>query len=257
MKKGVLYIFHGSRLRDSREEAIHFFNEVKASLPYEIQEISFLELAKPTIEEGFASCFAKGAAHIAVIPVLLLAAGHAKQDIPAILSTLQTNYPEAMISYGMPFGVDELMLEAVEDRIKRVLNRPKKSRMILIGRGSRDVEMQQDFLTIGRMLEERLEVPVTCCYLTAASPLFQDVVQSVPKMTEEEIIFVPYLLFTGLLLKGVQKQIEQLQRVTNKKIMLTDHIGNHSAVKELLRVRVEEAFAARAENKYLKKETVL
>ncbi len=48
-----------------------------------------------------------------------------------------------------------------------------------------------------------------------------------------------------------------MQRVTNKKIMLTDHIGNHSAVKELLRVRVEEAFAARAENKYLKKETVL
>lgn len=244
MKKGVLYIFHGSRLKESKEEAFSFFQDVKREVPYEIQEMCFLELAKPTVKEGFAACVEKGAADIAVIPVLLLAAGHAKQDIPAILADLQVDYPEAKIFYGNPLGVESLMVQAVIDRIQNVWTRSaKRTKIILIGRGSHDAEMKGDFEALGRMLEEKLEVATICCYLTAASPLFHNVVQSVPMMMEEEIIIVPYLLFKGLLLKDVQKEVEELQKQTGKSILLTDHIGDHPAVKKLLRLRVEEAFS--------------
>lgn len=89
--QAILYIAHGSRVKEGVEQAVNFLQGVQQEVTVPIQEICFLELATPTIAEGIASCIRKGATAIAVMPILLLAAQHAKHDIPKEMAKAQ-NY---------------------------------------------------------------------------------------------------------------------------------------------------------------------
>lgn len=59
--KAILYICHGSRLRAAKEEAIQFITTCMSRIEAAIQEFCFLELANPSIEEGFRTCAKRGA----------------------------------------------------------------------------------------------------------------------------------------------------------------------------------------------------
>lgn len=111
--KAVLYICHGSRLKAAKEEAVAFITSCMNRVEANIQEICFLELASPSIEEGFRTCVKRGATEIVAIPVFLLAAGHVKKDIPLELRKLNEEYPDIKIVYGNPFGVSEVLVKAV------------------------------------------------------------------------------------------------------------------------------------------------
>ncbi|MGM2836781.1 CbiX/SirB N-terminal domain-containing protein, partial [Bacillus cereus group sp. Bce025] len=54
--KAILYICHGSRLKAAKEEAVAFITSCMNRVEASIQEICFLELASPTIDEGFRTC---------------------------------------------------------------------------------------------------------------------------------------------------------------------------------------------------------
>ncbi|MFZ3198227.1 MAG: CbiX/SirB N-terminal domain-containing protein, partial [Bacillus mycoides] len=95
--KAVIYICHGSRLKAAKEEAVAFITSCMNRVEANIQEICFLELANPSIEEGFRTCVKRGATEIVAIPVFLLAAGHVKKDIPFELRKLNEEYPDIKI----------------------------------------------------------------------------------------------------------------------------------------------------------------
>lgn len=81
--QAILYVAHGSRVKAGVEQAKIFLKSVQQEIEIPIQEICFLELATPTIADGIASCINRGATAIAIVPILLLAAQHAKHDIPS------------------------------------------------------------------------------------------------------------------------------------------------------------------------------
>ena len=59
--EAVLYICHGSRIREASEQAISFIHQVMKKVNIPIQEIGFLELSEPTIAQSFERCVDKGA----------------------------------------------------------------------------------------------------------------------------------------------------------------------------------------------------
>ena len=87
--RAILYVGHGTRSKKGAAEAKSFLQKIIRQTNISIQEISFLELTEPFIEEGFIRCVKKGAAAITVVPLFLLAAGHIKTDIPEALLPLQ------------------------------------------------------------------------------------------------------------------------------------------------------------------------
>lgn len=100
--KAILYIGHGTRSKKGAEEAKTFIERVMNRVNIPIQELSFLELTDPLIEEGFQRCVERGATDITVVPLFLLAAGHIKQDIPDALSSLKLKYPDIQVSVKDP-----------------------------------------------------------------------------------------------------------------------------------------------------------
>lgn len=236
MKKAVLYVCHGSRLKEARDEAVDFITSCKAHVDAEIQEISFLELAEPSIQEGFAACVEKGATHIAVVPLLLLTAVHAKKDIPEEIDTCMGEYPEIAVSYGRPIGVHEKLIESVILHMNSVVDH-----VVLIGRGSSDPAVKRDLGAIAEKVRQRSGMKtVQTCFLTACEPSFSGILEEM-SATKEPVLFIPYLLFTGLLMKDIQAKIK---KSGNPHLQLGKYLGYNHLVREAFVERTHEALSS-------------
>ncbi|WP_430493763.1 sirohydrochlorin chelatase [Rossellomorea marisflavi] len=235
MKKAVLYVCHGSRVKEARDEAVDFITSCKAHVDAEIQEISFLELAEPSIQEGFAACVEKGATHIAVVPLLLLTAVHAKKDIPEEIDTCMGEYPEIAVSYGRSIGVHDKLIESVILHLNSVVDH-----VVLIGRGSSDPAVKRDLGAIAEKVRQRSGMKtVQTCFLTACEPSFSGILEEM-SATKEPVLFIPYLLFTGLLMKDIQAKIK---KSGNPHLQLGKYLGYNHLVREAFVERTYEALS--------------
>jgi sirohydrochlorin ferrochelatase len=216
--KAILYIGHGTRSTKGSEEVKHFIQRVIEKINIPIQEIAFLELTQPLIEEGFEKCVARGATQITVIPLFLLAAGHIKQDIPQTIASLQARYPDVEVRVKAPFGVQEAILDAMAELVSAAAgDLVSQDQLLIVGRGSSDSSIHVDFLHIVGGMKERLGLEhVSVCYLAAAEPRFSERLEEIIQIAGGKIIVLPYLLFSGLLLAEVnQRVVEWKKRGTN------------------------------------------
>jgi sirohydrochlorin ferrochelatase len=240
--EAILYVGHGSRSREGCEQAVSFIKECMKNSTAEIQEYGFLELASPTIEEAFDRCISRGATNVKVIPLLLLTAGHAKQDIPEVLSILKQKHPDVTLQYGRPIGVHEKMIDIITERLyeqnKRISD---KVNILLVGRGSSDPDVKRDLGQIAEMLQERLgSGSVQDCYLHGASLKFTEALHKAEKSECDEIYVIPYLLFTGRLMNSMKKTIHGMEKISSKKYVLCSCLGYHHNIERILKERVLE-----------------
>ncbi|WP_078428676.1 sirohydrochlorin chelatase [Alkalihalobacterium alkalinitrilicum] len=239
--EAVLFIGHGSRVQAGNKQFLSFINRVMAKLPLPIQEVAFIELTQPTILEGIQRCSDQGATKIFVQPVLLLEAGHAKKDIPKEIEKAKEKYPEVQFIYGSPIGVDNRMVDIVFDRLnekglwKNEIGKKNVS-VLLVGRGSSDKEAKADFEEIAYRLKVKLGLKeVKTCYLAATTPTFEEGLNQMLTEDHEVIYVLPYLLFTGVLMKTMGRKIKELQQTHTKPIHLCNFLGYHEQVQDVIR----------------------
>lgn len=235
--KAILYICHGSRLREAKEEAIQFITSCMSRIEATIQEICFLELANPSIEEGFRTCVKRGATEIIAIPVFLLAAGHVKNDIPFELQKLNDQFPPIKVTYGNPFGVSRTLIKSVY-KGSGIEEYKSKVTLLLVARGSSDPETLQDINRIAALFQAEGKIDkVEVCFLAAAEPKFEGKLKEVVERKEEHIIVLPYLLFTGLLMKYIEKEVRQYEL---EGIKISPYLGKNEAFREMLIQKTKE-----------------
>ncbi len=242
MKQAVLYVCHGSRVKEARDEAIAFITHCQEQIDADFHEICFLELVSPSIKEGFSSCVKQGATHIAVVPLLLLTAMHAKKDIPLEIEKASERYPNVQITYGKPLGVHKKLAESVFERVvEQGIEKSRSSIVVLIGRGSSDPDVMTDLQTIAELVKKQSGIEdVRTCFLTAAAPSFEDMLTELMSLKDKQIYFVPYLLFTGILVKKIAAKISTARK-QNGHIRLCRYLGYDSKVEAVFVERVTEA----------------
>lgn len=75
-----------------------------------------MELAHPTVAEGFAACVAAGATEIVVHPYLLASGRHAEEDIPRLAAEAARAHPGVRYAVTPPLGVHPKLGEVVLER---------------------------------------------------------------------------------------------------------------------------------------------
>ncbi len=232
--QAILYIAHGSRVKAGVEQAITFLKSVQQEIDIPIQEISFLELATPTIAKGIASCINRGATAIAIVPILLLAAQHAKHDIPREINKAKKQHPQVRFTYGEPLGVHELLIDTIQTRILEAGISFSNASVLLIGRGSSDPEVKSDLAKIATRLRDKYAYEaVDTCFLYGMGPTFEEWLQQGNK--DNQVFIVPYLLFTGVLRKRITRR---LQDDENKNVILCESLGYADNVRNVLVERI-------------------
>ncbi|MEW9500324.1 sirohydrochlorin chelatase [Jeotgalibacillus marinus] len=234
--KAILYVSHGTRSKQGAEEVRRFLESVIDLVEVPIQEISFLELTKPFIGEGFEQCVNRGATEISVVPLFLLAAGHIKKDIPDSLIPLRKKYPHIKVKVAPPFSVQDRILNAIGELVRSVVHDVNlEDSILIVGRGSSDLAIHDAFTRISRGIKEKLGVRnIQVCYLAAASPTFTVGLETIiQKARGERVIVVPYLLFPGLLLSEIIKEVNK-RRNQGQSIVHTGPLSSHRVIKDIV-----------------------
>ena len=112
-----LIVGHGSRDPRGAKEFHELVGLVRGRNPGLPVEGGFIELSRPPISECVNRLAGGGATSVAAVPLMLLAAGHAKDDIPATLVREGLDHPEVDFRYGRALGVRPELLQLMDDRI--------------------------------------------------------------------------------------------------------------------------------------------
>ncbi len=237
MMRAVLYVCHGSRLREAQVQVAEFMSITMSEIKAPIQEYCFLELANPSMQEGVARCIERGATSIKVIPFLLLLTGHAKRDIPEQLNIMKKQYPNITFTYGAPLGIHDALIQIIIERmLEQQPTIEKDAHVLLVGRGSSDPITPVYFQKIESRLKHKTAITnISTCYLAACQPDFETGLSSVLEQNPKQLFIVPYLLFTGVLMQRLEQRIEQL---SNRNIYLCRHLYFHKNIVHVLSERV-------------------
>ncbi|MFC7686762.1 sirohydrochlorin chelatase [Ureibacillus sp. GCM10028918] len=239
--QAVLYVAHGSRVKAGVEGARQFIETVKPQIDVEIQEICYLELADPSIVKGVSTCVEKGATEIAIIPILLLTANHAKHDIPLEINKAKQLYPNVSFSFGKPFGIQERLINSLQERVRQKSTKQNEEiDVLLIGRGSSDENVQHDFQQIADNLKRSYNyAKVDICFLYGKGPSFENALEQLQKNRKNPVYVVPYILFTGLLKIGIQKKMASFG-FSSDEVVLCESLGCDENVRQVLIEQVKE-----------------
>ncbi len=239
--QAVIYIAHGTRIQAGIDEAKVFVARAKEHIPIKLQEICFLELAEPTIEQTIDRVIAKGASEIALIPILLLNANHAKKDIPAMLLPIKLKYPNIIFSYGKPFGIHLNLITQIYKRIQeQTPELAPDDEILLIGRGSSDPAVVREFAEIATQLKLRYGIRyVEIAFLYGNGPKFSSYVDKIVESSKKHHYIVPYLLFQGKLRNHIEKELKGYKSVT-----VCNSLGYGDLVLDVLLERTREAVKA-------------
>ena len=116
--KAILLIDHGS----VKAEANHMLECMGALVQQlagdeTIVRIAHMELAEPSVAEGFAACVEAGATEVVAFPYMLSPGKHSTRDIPRMVGEVAARFPGVRYSVTPAFGVNERLAEAVLERV--------------------------------------------------------------------------------------------------------------------------------------------
>ena len=106
VKKGLVFVAHGSRNLISNQQIASLVNAVKANTKkkYTYLNYGFLELAEPSISDAINQQIQIGANEIFIFPYFLSNGNHVSRDIPALIQTFQNKFPSIIFTILPVFG---------------------------------------------------------------------------------------------------------------------------------------------------------
>ena len=122
MKPALLLIAHGSRRPRANADLLHVAEKVRETGDYEPVEVSYLELADPTIDGGGGRCVASGATTVIMLPYFLSPGVHVLDDLTEARDRLAAAHPGVVFRLAEPLGRHPKLIDVVLDRAATVLS---------------------------------------------------------------------------------------------------------------------------------------
>ena len=247
----VMLCGHGSRDADAIREFARLAAAMRERLGDYDVEHGYLEFANPVIREGLDKLRTRGARRILAIPGMLLAAGHAKNDIPALLNTYMARHPGLEIRYGRDLAVDLRMLRAAGDRVGEAEAKADEKSgavarhdtlLMVVGRGTADPDANSDIAKITRLLWEGMGFGwAETAYSGVTFPLVEPGLEHAVRLGYRRIIVFPYFLFTGILVRRIYDYTDAVAaRHPKTEFVKAPYLDDHPLVLDTMAARVDE-----------------
>ncbi|TWU58801.1 Sirohydrochlorin cobaltochelatase [Rubripirellula tenax] len=241
---GVLLVGHGTRDAAGTEEFFQLsrcLSDLLSPIPV---ESALLEFQEPTIAQAWQSLVKCGVDRVHVAPLLLFAAGHAKDDIPSIIRQCQSETPSMVTDQSRPLSRHPELIDLVVQRLSTAVARssadPDRTAVVMVGRGSHDPCAAADMRVLTEVVRRRVPMAhFETAFYAMATPRVPDVLDKVASSGRFDAVIVhPHLLFSGRLYGAIQKQsTEASSRHPGVRFIVSDYLGPDR--------RVAKAIAAR------------
>ncbi len=251
---GIVVAGHGSRDPDAVREFEALVELVRARAVGQVVTHGYLEFSSPTIDEAVRTNLDAGSKEVAVVPGVLLAARHAKNDMPAEVLALARDFPAIDFHFGAPLGLHPKLLQLAQERIVAAEGtstqtvRRADTCLVLVGRGTTDPDANGDVAKMARMLEEGMGFGAAhVCYSGTAAPLVADGLKAAARMGYARLVVLPFFLFDGVLVKRIYAAADDLaEREPGIEVLKAGYFGVHPLLADVMIERAAEAVAGRA-----------
>jgi len=121
-RRAFLLIDHGSRRNEANALLDEIASRVKDRLGGDaIVEAAHMEIAEPTIAQGFARCVAQGATLVVAHPFMLALGRHVTEDLPRLVSEAAEAHAGVSFVMAPPLGGHSGIIDAVIERCQEAL----------------------------------------------------------------------------------------------------------------------------------------
>ncbi|MDP9484375.1 MAG: sirohydrochlorin chelatase [Actinomycetota bacterium] len=208
----LLIVGHGSRDPRGAREFHELVRLVRERSPELAVEGGFIELSKPPISECVNKLVEGKTKRISAVPLMLLAAGHSKDDIPATLVREGLAHPDVDFGYGRALGLRPELLELMDERVSAVVPEGEKEEwsVLVVGRGSSDPDANSDLFKASRLFHEgRPYGMVETAFISMTPPKVREGLERLRKLGAKKVAVFSYFLFTGVLEERIREQSEE------------------------------------------------
>lgn len=252
-----MLVGHGTRSPAGIQQFLDISAFLSAEAREAIVEPAFLELAQPDIGAAVSRLASRGARIIVVVPFLLAAADHVKEDIPAAVRTaaagIGENWPQLVFAEHL--GAHPNVIELSQLRYRQALEnlspfRPEATCHLFVGRGSHDASAIAEVRRFAELRADPSSAAQTrVAFLAMARPSLAEELQRIAIESFARVVVQPHLLFAGELAESIGHQVATLagRAATTEWLttsVLADPAGKPQRGAELLAVAARERFAA-------------
>jgi sirohydrochlorin cobaltochelatase len=236
----LLLVGHGTRDEAGVAEFARFVERLRTRVPVDVAG-GFIELSPPPLTDAVASLYGAGHRRVAAVPLVLVAAGHAKGDMPAALARERARHPGLTYSYGRPLGPHPTLLRLLEERLDAVLDPADRAdtAVLLVGRGSTDPDANAEVCKAARLLwEGRGLSMVETAFVSLARPGVPEGLERCRRLGARRVVVLPYFLFPGVLPDRVAAEARAFE---GAEVRCAEVIGDCDGLADLVLERYEEA----------------
>ncbi len=251
----LLLVGHGTRCLPGEVQFSGFVERVRARMALRGVDVAggLIELAPPPVSDAAADLVARGHHAVVAVPLMLVAAGHSKGDIPAALAREVQRYPGLGYRYARVLGPDPLVLAALTERLDAVLAPAERAdtHVVLVGRGSTDPDANSEVARAARLLWEdsvaRAGAPagVEPSFISLATPGVPAALERCRRLGATRVVVLPLFMFAGVLPNRIVAQAtEWAAGHLDVEVRWAEVIGDCDLLAEAVEHRYDEVATA-------------
>ncbi|MBV8541457.1 MAG: ATP-binding cassette domain-containing protein [Pseudonocardiales bacterium] len=245
--RAMLVVGHGSRDADGVSEFWTLAATIRAAAGDLRTGFGFMELASPTVDEAIDELVSRGATEIVSVPLVLLAAGHLKNDGPSTLARARARHSGVRFWLARDLGIEPHVLEIAADRIRHAAGDadPEKLGVALIGRGSSDPDACADLWKVSRLLADGRGLgTVEPGFVSVATPSVPETLERLRLLGTGTAVVAPFFLFPGVLVNRIHAEAAAWAREHPEvEVRGAEHLGSDPRLARLVLERYREARA--------------
>ena len=252
----LLVVGHGTRDAEGVADFGRFLRRLRGRMPVPVAG-GFIELSPPPLTEAVSGLYADGHRRVAAVPLVLVAAGHGKGDIPGAMARELARHPGLSYRYGRPLGPHPTLLDLLQERMESVLDGTRPDRdtaVLLVGRGSTDPDANAEIHKVARLFWEGRGAGgpeqghglacVEPAFVSLARPSVPEGLERLRRLGARRVVVLPYFLFRGLLPDRVAQQARDYAASHPElDVRCAEVIGDCDGLADVVAERYEEALA--------------
>jgi sirohydrochlorin ferrochelatase len=243
--EGLLLVGHGSRAEVGVAEMRALAELVATALPDVVVDVGFLEMAEPPAGVVLDALVARGCRRIVVLPLMLLAAGHGKNDVPAVVVEGRARHPQVEIGFGSPLGVARELVGLLGDRVAQAGARELP--LLVVARGTSDPDANAEAHRAARLVAEWTGAPQVHVAFTGVTwPLVPEGLDVLDRLGHESAVLAFWFLCTGRLIERARADVAAFTERTGVKIVDAGYLGPDRRVVPVVVERYRDALAGAA-----------
>lgn len=229
-RTGLLLVGHGSRDPATRVEHDALEAKLREAFPSHTVASGFIELSEPPLIDALTE-LSQRCGRVVVVPLLLFTGGHMQRDVPRAIAEVQRVFPTTEFLVTKPFGTSPLAVQLASERLGEAMATASSGTVLLIGRGAAEDEARREFQSVRHALEAKHPAwQFEVAYCGVQQPSVPVALRDLGAAGTQDVVVLPYLLFTGRLLQSIAHAVSQARvEHVNSDFRLCSHLGPEAA----------------------------